>query len=152
MAGLGIPGLAAAGTLFQIGNLTSPESWQSVANVSDITGPSLAATVVDVTSHTSPTIPWRQKLVTLLDLGQTTIKLFWYPTDPTQNNTPSSFVGGLRYIFINRVKIPVRFLHVDGTYDSYWVFITKLTSNAPIAGVYSMDCTLEGTDNPLNIA
>lgn len=148
----GIAAVAAAGTLLQIGNLSSPEGWQSVANVSDITGPQMAATEVDVTSHTSPTIPWRQKITTLLDIGATTVKIFWNPSDPTHDNQPSSFVGGLMYIFINRVKVPVRILHVDGTADTFWAYITKCSKTAPIAGVYGLDVTFSGTDNPLLMA
>jgi hypothetical protein len=148
----GIPAEAAAGTLFQIGNLASPEAWQSVANVSDIGGPNMAGTEVDVTSHTSPSIPWRQKIITLLDIGQCPIKIFWQPTDPTHANSPSSFVGGLMYIFINRVKIPVRFLHPDGTADSFFAYIKDVKKGAPIAGVLALDITLSGTDAPLGMA
>lgn len=147
-----IPAVAAEGTLLQIGNLASPEGWQSVSNVSDITGPSMAATEVDITSHTSTTVPWRQKIVTLLDIGTVVAKIFWNPGDTTQNNAPSTFVGGLMYIFINRVKVPVRILHVDNTSDTFFAYITKISKVAPVAGVYQMDVTFTATDNPLNMA
>lgn len=147
-----LPAEAAAGTLLQIGNLASPEAWQNIANVSDITGPSMAATEVDITSHTSVTIPWRQKIVTLIEIGTTVVKIFWNPTDPTHNNTAGSFVGGLMYIFINRVKVPVRILHPDGTADSFFAYISKVNKTAPIAGVLGLDVTFTGTDNPLGMA
>ncbi len=148
----GIAAVAAAGSLLQIGNLSSPEGWQSVANVSDITGPQMAATEVDVTSHTSPTIPWRQKITTLLDIGAVTAKIFWQPLDPTHANSPSSYVGGLMYIFINRVKVPVRILYPDGSFDAFFAYITKCSKTAPIAGVLGLDVTFSGTDSPLNMA
>jgi hypothetical protein len=147
-----LPAEAAAGTLLQIGNLASPEAWQSIANVSDITGPQMGATEVDITSHTSVTIPWRQKIVTLIEVGQTVVKIFWNPTDPSHSNNPSAFVGGLMYIFINRVKVPVRILHPDLTTDAFFAYISKVNKTAPIAGVLGMDITFTGTDNPINMA
>ncbi len=72
--------LPAINTLLKLGNGASPEVFTTIANVSSITGLQLSANVVDVTSH-STSVPWRQKITTLLDAGDLTFDLFFIPSD-----------------------------------------------------------------------
>lgn len=140
--------LASEGTLLQLSNGASPPSWTTIANVGDITGPAWSADVVDVTSHSSQA-PFRQKIVTLLDVGQVTCKVFWVPTNDTHRNSPT----GLRYIWLNRLKKTYRLLYTDGTsFDEFDAYISKLSSVAPVAGVYEMSVTFEGTGYPQQLA
>lgn len=136
--------LASEGTLLQKSDGSSPPNWTTVANVNDITGPTWDSTVVDVTSHSSQA-PFRQKIVTLLDIGTVTAKIFWVPTNDTQRNT----VGGLRYMYLNRLKGTWRLRYTDGvSFDEFDAYVTKLSEVAPVAGVYEMTVTFSATGYP----
>ncbi len=140
--------LASAGTLLQISDGASPPNWSTIANAGDITGPAFSGTVVDVTSHSSQA-PFRQKIVTLLDVGQVTVKVFWVPTNDSHRNSPT----GLRYVYLNRLKKTWRLRYTDGTsFDEFDAYISKLGNVASVAGVYEMTVTFEGTGYPENLA
>jgi len=72
---------AAINTYFQLPTTASPEVFATVANVGDQTGLTLAATVVDVTSHSNADA-FRRKIVTLLDPGKLSFPLFFIMNDP----------------------------------------------------------------------
>lgn len=142
------PALAAEGTLLQIGSGASPEAWTTIANVGDISGPAFDSTVVDITSHSSQA-PFRQKIVTLLDIGPVTFKCFWVPQNDTHRNAITGAIGGIRYNYINRLKQEYRLRYTDGTSsDSFYAYVTKLGNTAPVAGVYEMAVTFTGTGTP----
>jgi hypothetical protein len=83
---------AAINTFLQLSDGNSPENFPNVANVGDLTGPSLAGAVVDVTSHSTGN-PWRNKIVTLLDPGSITAPLFFIPNDSGHQRLQSVFVN-----------------------------------------------------------
>lgn len=142
------PALAAEGTLLQIGSGASPEAWTTIANVGDISGPAFDSTVVDITSHSSQA-PFRQKIVTLLDIGAITFKLFWVPQNDTHRNAIVASIGGIRYNYINRLKQEYRLRYTDGSSsDSFYAYVTKLSETAPVAGVYELNVTYTGTGTP----
>lgn len=144
------PALASEGTLLQMGNGSSPESWQTVANVGDISGPAFDSTIVDVTSHSSQA-PFRQKIPTLLDIGATTFKCFWVMTNPTHMNALTGGFPGIRYAYFNRELIQIRLKYTDGTSsDAFNCYVTKLGQMATVAGVYEMNVTLTGTGSPIS--
>lgn len=139
--------LASEGTLLQISDGASPPNWTTIANVGDINGPQWSSTVVDVTSHSSQA-PFRQKIVTLLDIGQVTAKVFWVPTNDTHRNAPT----GLRYVYLNRLKKTWRLRYTDGvSFDEFDAYITKLGEVATVAGVYEMTVTWDATGYPENM-
>ena len=90
--------IPAIGTLLQVGNGASPELFSSVANIGDITGPTTQVAVVDVTSHTSPAAPYRQKVPTLIDPGTLTIPVYIVPA----SGAPSPYGPGYRVYFRQR--------------------------------------------------
>lgn len=91
---------AAINTFLLVSNGGSPETFNKVANVGDMTGPTFAAAVVDVTSHSTGNA-WRQKIVTLLDPGTLSFPCFFIPNDssPTAGTTGHQY---LQAIFFNR--------------------------------------------------
>lgn len=146
------PALAAEGTLLQVGTGASPEAWTTIANVGDITGPQDTSTVVDITSHSSQA-PFRQKIITLLDQGQATFKLFWVPTNDTHRNALTGAVTGLRYNYINRLKQEYRLKYTDGSSsDTFYAYVMELSQVAPVAGVYEMTVKLQTTGAPTSFA
>ena len=156
---MGVPKVAvpAIGTLLQIGNGASPEVFYSIANIGDISGPSTSAAVVDVTSHTSTSAPWRLKIPTLLDPGEITLPLYIDPASGAPatagNFWGANFTAGLGRLFANRGNGPgvpynVKIVYIDGTVDEFQAFVTKYSRKSPVAGVYTGDVTLTLTGVP----
>lgn len=138
-------GLPAIGTLLQYGNGTSPESFTTIANVTSITGPSLAATVVDVTTM-STLDAWRQKLVTLKDGGDVSFDLIWIPSSAALKailqlfNTRGQGSAGIPIDF--RLVFP----DVGGTTYSFSGFFSKFGFTEAVADVVraKVDITITG--------
>lgn len=86
--------LSAKNTLFKLGGAASPTVYSTVAEVRSISGPSTAAEIVDVTTH-STTGFWRQKFAVLIDPGQFTFPMNYDPAQATH-----AFLTGLWAIFI----------------------------------------------------
>ena len=144
--------LAAEGTLLQIAQSgVSPAIYNTIANVGDITGPSISATVVDVTSHSSAA-PWRQKIPTLLDPGTISVKLFFIPASDGSFGVPNTPFGhngtnGLLSVFKARTLNPYAFVFTDGTTYFFNAYCTKFSQVAMVAGVYeaTVEFTVTGT-------
>jgi len=139
--------LAAINTLLQIGDGLSPEGWTTVANVGDFQPIAPSATVVDVTSH-STGVPWRQKIITLLDAGKVTAKIFYVPKDATHDDTT-----GLLGLMTNRTLTHFRIHFPDAIYPSgtkftFYGYVSTFTINSPVAGVEEGSLTIEITGQP----
>ena len=130
----------AINTLFQILE-GSPATYQTVANVGDLTGESMSSTIVDVTSHSTGT-PWREKRTTLLDAGDVTFPLFWVPGD--------AGMKALLAHFTNRDVLDCQLVYTDAaeTSDQFVAQISKWSKKAPVAGVYTADVTFTITGEP----
>ncbi len=149
--------IPAIGTLWQIGNGASPEIFNTVANVGDITGPTTQAAVVDVTSHTSPAAPWRQKIPTLLDPGTLNIPVYIVPASGGSTGAGvqwgHNYASGIGRLLVNRGLSPgvpynMKLIYPDGlsTTDFFQGFLTKYTRDMKVAGVItgSVEVTLTG--------
>ncbi len=136
--------LAAINTLLQIGDQASPETWRTVANCNDFQPIAPSATVVDVTSHSTGT-PWRQKIITLLDAGKVTAKIFYVPTEGTHDDTT-----GLLALLTNRALTHFRIVFPDSpaTKFTFFGYVSAFTINSPVAGVEEGSLTIEITGQP----
>ena len=126
----------AINTFLKLGNGASPETYTTVANVGDITGPGIAATVVDVTSHSNPD-PWRRKITTLLDAGQVQFKLYFIPDDQGHKS--------LLTVFTTRALRDWQLEFPDPT-PTIWpfqAFLTKFSTTEMVAGVIEATCVLD---------
>ncbi len=150
--------IPAIGTLLKIGS-GSPEAFYSIANIGDITGPSISAAVVDVTSHTSPSAPWRDKITTLRDAGVITLPLYFVPASVAAtvpgNLFGHGFVSGLGKLFENGglsagVGYNWKIVFPDGVPTTYAfvAFISKYSLKSPVAGVLTADLELTVTGHP----
>jgi len=99
------PYVPVQGTVFNIDNGLSPDSFVPVANVSSITLPTVQKTI-DVTNIGDL---WVRTVPTLKDMGKIALKLFWQMADTTQNN---SSPYGLRYCLV-AYPSPVRIFKVQ---------------------------------------
>jgi len=76
--------ISAFGTLLKIGDGGSPETFTTIAEVTDISGPSLSADTIDVTNHNSAG-GYREFIQGLKDAGEVTFTINFIPTESTHN-------------------------------------------------------------------
>ena len=133
--------LPAINTYLYLGTAVSPVTFGSpIANVGDYNGPSMSKSVVDVTSH-SATVPWRQKVTTLIDGGDISLPLYFIPSD--------SDMTALLTVFATNGASGIRAFKLafsDGV--TTWHFsasISKWTMKEPVAGVVVADVTFSIT-------
>jgi hypothetical protein len=144
----------AINTVLKIGNEGSPMVFNSIANIGDLTGPTMMATVVDVTSQSSGA-PWAQKVVTLLDNGDITLPLFFIPSSAGSDGIPATPEGhngtnGLLSVFTQRQLRAYQLVFPDGPATTYNFqgYISKFSFKAPVKGVLTADCTFTFTGEP----
>jgi len=139
-------------TLLQLGNSGSPEAYVTVANVGDITGPGFAGNVVDVTSH-STSVPWREKIVTLLDGGSVTTKLYFIPSDAGHQKLLSIFMNRGAYQQAAGIAPQWRLVYPDPAQTPVYFdgFISKFAITSTVAGVIEAAITIEVTGEPIYV-
>jgi Lambda phage tail tube protein, TTP len=144
----------AINTLLKIANEGSPVTYNVIANIGDLTGPTMAAQLVDVTSHSTNT-PWRQKITTLLDNGDITLPLYFVPSSPGSDGVPNTPFGhdgtnGLLAVFTERQNRNYSLTFPDANATTYYFngYISKFSFKAPVAGVLTADVTFSMTGEP----
>lgn len=145
----------AINTLLKIANEGSPLTFNVIANIGDLTGPSMSGNVVDVTSH-STLVPWAQKIVTLLDNGDITLPLYFIPSSPGSDGVPSTPEGhngtnGLLSVFTQRQLRQYSVTFPDAAATTWYLqgYITKFSMKAPVKGVLTADVTFTFTSEPI---
>ena len=76
----------AHGSQFKIGDGATPEVFTAVAEVLDISGPSITRDSIDVTSYESSN-GWREKIAGLRDGDTITVQANWLPSNVTQDGS-----------------------------------------------------------------
>ena len=144
----------AINTLLKIASQGSPQVYNVIANVGDLSGPTMNGEVVDVTSHSTGS-PWRQRIVTLLNPGEISLPLFFVPSSPG-TNTPSTPFGhnastGLLSIFTSRTLMSYSLTFPDAAATTWYFegYITNFSQTAPVAGVLTAQITITMTGDPI---
>jgi predicted secreted protein len=129
---------AGFGTLLKIGDGGTPETFTTIAEVQNISGPGLKMETVDVTSHSS-TGAWRQKVATLLDAGDVTFDVLFSPTAPTHSQT-----SGLLRDMKNRTarNFTLTFPNVGATVWTFPAYVTGFEPGEPVDGALTASVTL----------
>lgn len=134
------------GTFLKIGDGVSPpdESFTTIAEVKNITGPSMSGNVVDVTTH-STGVPWRDKIVTLLDAGEISFDINFIPTAATH-----SYTSGLVKDFKNRTKRNFVLVFSDSASTTWAIaaYVSKFACTETVDGVITGAITLTITGQP----
>ena len=140
--------LQVAGLLLQVGNGSSPETMQTIANASDLNIPVISDTV-DVTNLGDS---FHRRVATLGDMGKITFKIFWIPEEPTHRNSLNggSVGAGLRYLLINRLKRDFQFVYPDGnnSTDAFPAYVTGFAISAKVGGVFEANVELSNDGAP----
>lgn len=104
----------------------SPESFTAIAEVLNLSFPSLTKDQVEAT-HTDSPDGFREYIPGLKDGGEMTATMNFLPNNATQNNTS----GGLLNDFINQTT-PRNFrITVPGSPQTTWTFLATVTGYAP---------------------
>lgn len=95
---------AAIGTQLWIGDTGSPELFNKVASLGDISGPKKKRDTIDTTTHDVDTTDGGYKtfITSLKDGQEFTAVCFLDPNEATHNSSPTvvgTFAGGLDYLF-----------------------------------------------------
>ena len=133
----------AFGTLLQIGALnSSPETYTSIANIGDISGPDLTVEDADVTSHTQG-FPWHVLVPCLIKPGAVTFPLFFIPYNIV-GDAGSGSPGGIIDVAIARQMRNWRIQFPTANEDAWYftAFISKMGMKAPVKGVLTSETTL----------
>lgn len=136
--------LATEGLLLQVGGGSSPASFETVANASDMTMP-LKADTVDVTNFGDT---WHRRASTLLDMGKITFKIYWIPEEITHRNNSTSV--GMRYLLVNRILAYWQFVYPDGfdSADSFPAYVTGFSITGKVGGVMEAAVELSNSGAP----
>ncbi len=138
-------GISSFGTLLKLGDGGSPtETFTTIAEVKDISGPALKVNTEEVTSHSS-TGSYEEHVPTTISAGEVSCDLNFVPTGATH-----SYTSGLIKDLKNKTKRNFQLVLPD-TGSTTWTFaayVTGFETKAPVKGVLSAAVKLLITGQP----
>ncbi|MEM3453498.1 MAG: phage tail tube protein [Candidatus Hadarchaeum sp.] len=135
--------ISAFGTYLKVGDGGSPETFTTIAEVKDITGPDFTLDTVEVTNQDSG--HWKEFIPTLLAAGEVRFSVNFVPTDATQG-----YSTGLLKDMVNRTKRNFKLVFPDAssTTWSFSAYVTAFSPKAAVRDVLAADITLKITGQP----
>jgi hypothetical protein len=136
-------GVIGLGTLLKIGDGASPESFDDMAEVKDITGPGLTREFAEFTHQKSPG-GYREYKPTFKNSGDVTFKCNFIPDDPTQG---FALAGGLIKDYDDGTlrNFELVFPDAGSTKASFSAYVANLQPTAPLGSALEMNVTLRIT-------
>lgn len=136
--------IAGFGTLLKIGDGGTSEVFTTIAEVTEISGPKFKLDTAEVTSHSS-TSAWRERIATLLDPGEVSLKINFIPTNATHSQT-----SGLLRDMKNRTLRNFKLVFPDAGVTTWMfaAFVTGFEPSEPIDEQLSADVALTLTGAP----
>jgi predicted secreted protein len=125
----------AHGTLLKIGDGGGPETFTTIEDAFDIAGPTTSTDIIDVTTHSSPSV-WREKLAGLIDPGEITFSIY-YTGHATQDQLRTDALART-YRNFQLLFAP---LAVDETI-AFSAYVTRYETATPNDGAMQINCTL----------
>lgn len=137
-------GISAFGTLLKIGDGATPENFTTIAEVTNISGPSLSLEPIEITSHSSPG-GWKEFIGGLLDAGEVTFDINYEPTEATHNATT-----GLIADMVDRTlrNFQLVFPDTGNTTWSFMALVTGFEPSEPVEDKLTASVTLKLTGQP----
>lgn len=133
----------AFGTILAYGNSETPsEEYTKVAQVKDISGPSMSRETIDVTNHDSPS-GFAEFLASIADGGEITFTLEYDPDDASHDQTTGLLKLMGETVTRNwRLIFPVE--AVTGYHGfQFAALVTGFATNAPVKGSLTADIKLK---------
>jgi predicted secreted protein len=129
-------------TLFQTGDGGNPETFATVAEVSDISPPSFSRDSVDVSHEQSPD-QWREFIAGLKDAGEVSFEFNFVPGAAAASALHAEFdLEGSQAVKNRRVVLP------DGSLWAFAAFMTGLEFKTPIDDKMTGTATFKITGAP----
>ena len=136
--------ISAFGTLLKRGNGATPETFTTVGEVRNITGPNLKLDTEDVTNHDS-TGGWAEVIPTILHGGDIKFDVNYKPTDATHNAT----VGVIADMTARtRRNWQLVFPTPAPTTWAFAAFVESFNPKEPVKGELSASIGLQVTGQP----
>lgn len=135
---------SALGTLLKQGDGGSPETFTTIAQVRDISGPGLSQEAVEVTHHSS-TDGWREYVGGLFDGGEISFEIVYDPAEGTHDAST-----GLLKDMTDRTVRNFELVFPD-TGSTTWTFaalVTGFEPGAPVDGALTASVTLKLSGQP----
>lgn len=131
-------GTSGFGTLLKRGDGTSNETFTTVAEVVNISGPGESLELIDATHMESPS-SYREYIPSLLDSGEVTFDMNFLPNDANQS--------GLRTDLTGRTKRNWQLVFTDSNTTTYSFagYVTSIEPSAQIDDKLSASATIKVT-------
>lgn len=132
--------ISSHGTLLKIGNGATPtETFTTIAEVLDISGPSFSLGTEETTHHGSE---WAEYVATVIDGGEVTFDVNLVPSETTQMGTSA---GSLWYALTNRVLNNFKLVLPDsGAMEfAFAAYVTKFELSEPLKGKLGASLSLK---------
>jgi len=136
--------ISSFGTLLKKGDGGTPETFTTIAEVLDVSGPELGLDTEEATNQGS-TGGWEEHIGSILRSGLVTFSVQYVPTGATHNATT-----GLIADMVNRTRRNFQLVFPNGvsTTWSFAALVTKFAPKAPVKGKLTADVTLKLTGQP----
>lgn len=140
-------GMRAHGTLLKVSDMdaTSP-TFTTVAEVTNISGPSLSRETFDLTSHSS-TGGYREFGIGLIDAGEVTLDINYVPSNATHDNS-TGLLSLISQSSNDSTDFELVFPDTDETTWSFSGFVTAFSPTAPVGDLLGASVTVKVTGAP----
>ena len=136
--------ISAFGTLLKIGDGGSPESFTTIAEVTNIGGPSLSLDPIDVTNHSS-TGGWKEFIGGLLDGGEVSFEINYDPVGAT-HDASTGLIADMSARTVRNFQLV--FPDTGNTTWSFSALVTAFQPSEPIDNKLSASVTLKVSGQP----
>lgn len=135
--------ISAHGTLLKIGDGGGPETFTTIAEITDIQGPEFEGIVKEVTNHDSA--GWVEKLSVLTRVSELTFEINFRPDEATHG-----YASGLLGDLVARTKRNFQIVWPDAstTTWSFAAYVTKFAPAAPADDALMASVTLDLAEPP----
>lgn len=133
---------AAKGTLLKVGNSGSPETFTTIAQIFNLSGPSISNEELDVTDHSSSG-GWKEYIASLKDLGEISGELHFDGAQTTQDET-TGLISALAAGTVKNYQI----VFPDGTTVTFAAMVKAFEFAANVADKLTAAFTLKATGAP----
>ncbi len=132
------------GVLLKRGNAASPEVFTAIAELFNLSGPSLGLDTVE-TTHTQSTSAYRERIAGLLDAGEVSAEVNFLPADATQTEA-----AGILLDMKNRTLRNWEIIWTDAGPTTWTIaaFVTSFEPSAPIEDRMTASITLTLSGKP----
>ena len=134
----------AYGSTLQLGDGATTEVFTSIAEITELTPPSMSRDDIDVTSHSSPD-GYREFIAGMRDGGEVSFKANWLPTNATHD-----FTTGLGETFDDNVTHNWKIILPNSIVTiSFSGFLTAFETDTPLEEQATLTGTIKVSGKPV---